>query len=279
MPTPNNTRAYQVSNYEKEHPVTTWLTQHVYNPVRAFFNRPVSRVLDNTYPFGYTNSRTTAAVQPAATRAVGNAAQGRTIAEAIGAIDKVAKAAIGYKTPAANAAYAFADLDLDNPANIHVADSLSNVMREDEPRWGRKGNRNNYRSLQKAIRGRIDLNRLHTARPQLYNTYMINDDYYVDEPGDTYVAADPEMRQAAIEYAKAQLAALRNKGELTKKGNALKYTVKGADPYLQYSNYTIFTDRDGSNPRFRDDWDFGYGPLSSKQWRTTKPIYFGDRIR
>lgn len=313
MPTQNNNQRqtttrhdipeYQVSDYEKEHPFATWWTQHVTNPIRAFLNTPVSQVLDNTYPFGYTNSRATTAAQPVAApvanmintgvQAVNNVAAKagtnnlvatvtpQNIAETAGAIDKFAKAFVGYKTPAAKAAYAFADLDLDNPANMHIADSLSNVMRKDEPRWGRKGNRGNYRSLQKAIRGRIDLNRLHTTRPQLYNTYMINDSYHVDDEGDTYVAADPKMRQAAMQAAKAYLQSHPNAYKMfedDKHGKLRVYTVNGADPYLQFSNYSIITDADGSNPRFRDTWDFGLGPVSSNQWWPTKTIHVGDRI-
>lgn len=172
----------------------------------------------------------------------------------------------------------YMDLDLSDPKNAAVADSLVNVMHTEEPRWGLRSS--NKERNQTAMRGRHDLNLLHGGQSQRYGTYSQEYGYdFVDEDGNsyrTYTFTDPKMR-------KQEEAFLRNyanthQARIGEDGTKW-WHINGGDPYAQYGNFDLYESPDGYL-YFRDNWDYGKGDFSSN-WILpgTEKIYTGIKFK
>ena len=223
------------------------------NEVRQGFGNLLSRTLNNMFPFGYdTSSATQEANKTLAANGINI-----PIGGIYGGLDKIVGGIMGT-SQAGQASKEYADLDLSDKSNYAKADSLWNVIKQEEPRWGPRGSRE---SRQFKIRGRMDQNSLHGGQPQKYNTWTTEGGYVTSDGDSTYTYSDPQKR--AVEQAWARNYVKTHKGVRSKDGKHLIYKVAGGDPYSQHGNFSIITDLDGKHGKTYDVWDFGFGPIST----------------
>ena len=223
------------------------------NKVLQGFGGLLAHTLNNMFPFGYdTSSATQKANETLAANGIN-----LPIGGIYGGLDKIVGGITGT-SQAGQASKEYADLDLSDKSNYAKADSLWNVIKQEEPRWGPKGSRE---SRQFKIRGRIDQNLLHGGQPQKYNTWTTEGGYVTSDGDSTYTYSDPSKR--ATEQAWARNYVKTHKGVLSKDGKHLIYKVAGGDPYSQHGNFSIITDPEGKHGKTYDVWDFGFGPFST----------------
>lgn len=235
------------------------------NKVLQGFGGLLSRTLNNMFPFGYdTSSATQEANETLAANGIN-----LPIGGIYGGLDKIVGGIMGT-SQAGQASKEYADLDLSDKSNYAKADSLWNVIKQEEPRWGPRGSRE---SRQFKIRGRMDQNSLHGGQPQKYNTWTTEGGYVTSDGDSTYTYSDPSKR--AAEQAWARNYVKTHKGKLSKDGKHLVFPVAGGDPYSQHGNFSIITDRDGKHGKTYDVWDFGFGPISTNSLPGAQNIVTG----
>ena len=268
--------------------IKRWYNDKVKEPFLQWATTPVYNLINNNYPFGYTDGKTLMASRKSLDffKNVDPNSIAKPLADiAYEYIPDILASAVRMQkaskdAPIVKATHAFADLDLNKKENLHVADSLAKVITENEPVWGIKNwDRKSLIRNQKVIRGRIDQNHLHTRRKQPYNSYMVHESYRMPNGDPIYVARDPEIRESEKIAAREWLKNNKNNYTMSRDGKFRIYPVNRDSPYLQHgSNYSIITDADGSNPRYRDVWDFGVNGFSSNYWPGTKEINVGDYL-
>ena len=252
----------------------------------------VSHALNNMFPFGYDNSKDT--------QMANNFLHKYGINYDVGGLYGATTKLFGGMTGTSKAGKAmqeFADLDLNNPKNQSKADSLWNIARQEEPRWGHLGG--DMKRKQFVVRGRLDQNLLHGGQPQKYNTYSTDYGYLTNGGDSTYTFTDSKARaieQAwARNYVKNNIHRVHHKNDdrnsksfvkedgsnssndvvYSNDGKHIIFSVPGGDPYAQHGNFSIVTDLDGKNGRTYDVWDFGLGPFSSNNLFGTRKISTG----
>ena len=252
----------------------------------------VSSTLNNMFPFGYDNSKDT--------QIANNFLHKQGINYDIGGLYGSATKIIGGVTGTSKAGKAmqeFADLDLNNSKNYSKADSLWNIARQEEPRWGHLGG--DMKRKQFVVRGRLDQNLLHGGQPQKYNTYSTDYGYLTNGGDSTYTFTDSKARAIekawARNYVKNNIHKVHHKNDdknskgfakedglnssndvvYSNDGKYIIFSVPGGDPYAQHGNFSIVTDLEGKNGRTYDVWDFGIGPFSSNNLFGTRKISTG----
>ena len=223
------------------------------NEVRQALGGLLSHTLNNMFPFGYdTSSASQKANETLAANGINI-----PIGGIYGGLSKIVGGITGT-SQAGQASKEYADLDLSNPDNYAKADSLWQVIRQEEPRWGPRGSRE---SRQFKIRGRMDQNSLHGGHPQKYDTWTTEGGYVTSDGDSTYTYSDPQKR--AAEQAWARNYVKTHKGKKSKDGKHLIFQVAGGDPYSQHGNSSIITDLNRKHGKTCDIWDFGFGPIST----------------
>lgn len=246
---------------------------------RQVSNNNKKSFLNDMYTYGYDNTNDTEAANQVVRTINESLPEGVQIPEDAGRIygfaSKLVKGLTG-SDKASQAQNEFLDLDLTDPVQRQRAQELVAIMEQEEPRWGLRSGTLERR--QKAMRGRYDLNQLHSGYDQKYHSYDVNTTFTPNGYGQAYVLSDPEMRRAHNEFVRNYVR--NNKPtKLSDDGKSYIYSVPGGDPYAQYGDFSIVTDLDGNNIRYIDDWDFGYGKASSKHLPGMNEVIISDRLQ
>lgn len=233
--------------------------------------------LNKFYLFGYDNSRHTEKarkkIQNWNQHLPGFAQIPEDWSQGYGGAVKFARGMLG-RDRAANAANEYASLDLSNPEQRRKGQELLRIMQEDEPKWGLRAGSMERKQL--AIRGRIDQNQLHSGYAQKYGTYTKNTEFTPKGYKEAYVLSDPDARKREQDFIR-EYVRTHEPTRRSANGDAYIYELKGGDPYAQHGEYSIVTDTLKNNPRSIDDWDFGFGPISSKHLPGMREVIVSDK--